>query len=445
MQRILSFVLASGTFLLLGACGSDDAGLSDETHEDIDHAVEIVATIGKAAISLQAHGQDADGPISIEPIEESAGMEGQVAAFRLLPAGARFERPVTVSVTAPGEPLPSLRGLHFSDEAAVELLEFLPTSYDAEASATTYETQVSHFSEIYVGEWGDRVEMRIMRPLPEEQYLVGESFTLKVRVLPDDIPSRDYPVRDDGTQVRTAPTRGVPMKLAVGWHTSGESRQYDFIDAASFLLNAPDEFGPSPLTPKRLDPPTGDVSAGEILDFEQQFTCERAGRFYVWFQGSINQRGTLTEFSGAEVIGSREQVFVASSSVGITGECVPAGDESTATPTRTEPETATAIAQGGPVPTVVLPIEPRIPTPVVPGQDLEGFILVYAYDGAWYDASTLVVTPAHEPFCSYEHLHGGPIESILSGPSGQTTTIEEMYGECGYGPTDALYWIEDPR
>ncbi|MCA9850642.1 MAG: hypothetical protein KC461_08350, partial [Dehalococcoidia bacterium] len=74
-----------------------------------------------------------------------------------------------------------------------------------------------------------------------------------------------------------------------------------------------------------------------------------------------------------------------------------------------------------------------------------GHILVYAYEGTWYDGSAMVVTPAHEPFCTYEHLHGVTTASILPGPDGNPIFISEMYGECGYGPSSALFWIEDPR
>ena len=35
------------------------------------------------------------------------------------------------------------------------------------------------------------------------------------------------------------------------------------------------------------------------------------------------------------------------------------------------------------------------------------------------------------------------IEAISAGAAPQT--ISEMYGECGYGPTSALFWITDPR
>lgn len=82
--------------------------------------------------------------------------------------------------------------------------------------------------------------------------------------------------------------------------------------------------------------------------------------------------------------------------------------------------------------------------PAGSGGDLPGLIRVYAYAGVFYYAETLVSTPPHEPFCSYQHLHGGP---ILAVPVAGVTAppLSEMYGECGFGPTNALFWIPEPE
>jgi hypothetical protein len=91
-----------------------------------------------------------------------------------------------------------------------------------------------------------------------------------------------------------------------------------------------------------------------------------------------------------------------------------------------------------------LKFAPSAQVAVGAGGDLPGLIRVYAYAGVFYYAETLVSTPPHEPFCSYQHLHGGP---ILAVPVAGVTAppLSEMYGECGFGPTNALFWIPEPE
>ncbi len=455
--------LLAGVLVLCVACGSGDAGTGDRTPDSAEDLV--VADIGGVTVSLDAGGQDAGEPIAIEAIAieaiegETAPSEGgePVAAFRLLPDGATFAEPVRLTIELSGRPQGPLMGMHFSEGGdggdGIELLDLGDASYDADTDSTSYTIELTHFSEVHVRTYGEVLEARLLPPLPAETYQVGESFVVRARVAPDEIPGWDY--RRSGTrqQVHVAAVNGAPLGVTTHWRSTGGVRGIDFADIASleFVFKSSD-YDPTPLAPEQTQTVFREAQPGSTLDFEQRFTCEREGRFFVFFHGRSSQAAIATVFEGGTVVERVEDDVTSRVTLGITGVC---GAESSASPTTVaDPRTATPTATPTPrvlapvapgAPAVRLPFEPADPTPVVPGKLLEGFILVYAYDGVWYDGSAMVFTPAHEPFCSYEHLHGGTTASILPGPDGKPIFISEMHGECGYGPSNALFWIKDPR
>lgn len=458
MRRTLTCLLAAGVLSLLAACGT--------SAEDPDTEL-ITATIptadGEIAVTLDAHGQQTDTPITIEAITPAQGdqpSEDFVAAFRLLPAGATFDVPIALRITLVGAPEPALAGLHTSGDAPAELIEFLPLTYDASTGRTTYEGTVTHFSEVALQSWGEEVETRILPDIPGDTYLVGDSFTMRVRTIPRSLPSRDGSL-NEGRQVRVTSAPG-PLNFTASWASAGSPIGIDFNDVVTFkFITREEEFHGSPLTPTTIDarPREQQVTDGQALTFEQEFTCVSPGRFFVWFRGNLKQPGELTTFAGADVVHRATTQRWAYARVAITGECVaPAGTATpapgaalpttgVASPTAGVAPTGTALTTGpGAIPTVVLPPEIGIATPASgPGTgELPGFIRVYAYAGVFYYADSLVVTPAHEPFCSYEHLHGGPIPAVER--DGLTLPpIAEMYGECGFGPTTALFWFPEPE
>ncbi len=440
--------------LALAACGSDDA--ESEDLEPDDPPDLITATANGVAIALNPHGQILDAPITIEEITLEEGTqlsEDFVAAFRLLPAGATFDTPVTLSLTLAGVPEAALTGFHFSEGAPTELMEFLPVAYDPAADETTYEAHVSHFSELQIEHYGQQVETRILPDIPGDRYLVRDSFVMRVRVVARSLPSFDRGLYK-GTDVRVVSNRPPALTLDAHWRTSGAPLGIDFSDAVSLTyLTRGDEFAGSPLTPVEAEgvPKTQLVSDGQTVDFEQEFTCVSPGRFYVWFRGHQTEPGVATEYRGTTVVATEAVTRYGYANTVITGECVVPEASATSAPGTSlaipTPVTGTATpgtSAGEVIPTVVLPPEPGIPTPVTGTGTLEGFIKVYAYGGVWYYADALAVTEAHEPHCSYVHLHGGPITAVpIDGLT--LPPLAEMYGECGFGPTNALYWIRPPN
>ncbi len=120
----------------------------------------------------------------------------------------------------------------------------------------------------------------------------------------------------------------------------------------------------------------------------------------------------------------------------------PTAAVATATPTAsaTEVSAATPFDFGTPTPPASAFGTPAAyDTAPGPGQ-----VLVFQLDYVDFLADGLTTIPAHEPFCSYEHVHGTEITSLLPGPDGEYLKRTEHLGECGYGPPN-FFLIDDPR
>ncbi|MCA9850829.1 MAG: hypothetical protein KC461_09350 [Dehalococcoidia bacterium] len=107
--------------------------------------------------------------------------------------------------------------------------------------------------------------------------------------------------------------------------------------------------------------------------------------------------------------------------------------------TATEVSAATPIDFGTPSPTPVNGVPAAFDSTPGPGQ-----LLVFRLDGVDFFPKGLGTVAAHEPFCSYEHVHGPEITSVLPGPDGEYIKRTEHMGECGYGPPN-FFLIDDPR
>ncbi|PKN79083.1 MAG: hypothetical protein CVU47_11230 [Chloroflexi bacterium HGW-Chloroflexi-9] len=75
---------------------------------------------------------------------------------------------------------------------------------------------------------------------------------------------------------------------------------------------------------------------------------------------------------------------------------------------------------------------------------VRGQVIVFVLDGVPFAIDGLQVVEAHQPFCAYTHVHGGPIRSIVPASDGRHVDRAEHLGECGYGPPDFRI-IRDPR
>lgn len=69
---------------------------------------------------------------------------------------------------------------------------------------------------------------------------------------------------------------------------------------------------------------------------------------------------------------------------------------------------------------------------------------MFLLDGVYFLTDGLEVVESHVPFCSYEHVHGPPIESLLPASDGRPLEAIEHLGACGFGPPN-FYLIVDPR
>jgi hypothetical protein len=445
---------------LLAACGG--GGTSE------DDAL-ATTTVGEARLALRATGELPDGvsadDIAIRAVEFDAYSSGDtqpIAAFELVPDGAMFEDPLELKIELPGAAVGPLFAMHVSSDGATEPLLFEPAIYDSRSDTSTYTAEITHFSRLFVSGRAPGLESAVLLPeVPRDRYEVGESFTVRASIRRID-DSWDYASRDPSKKSEHfSAIAGTPWSIDYTWYARGRGTDLEFnfgTLTGSFWEEDVPSTEPAPVSPDTVSRKKMNLEAGVTAHtVEQTFTCVRAGPYNIDMSSTSFRPFRIQAIQNGEIVGERQASYGALGFVEVTGRCV-ATDGATATPTATQTGVPTPTVSGTPesttqaptapggsvIPPVVLPSAPRVPTPVVPGQDLDGFIKVYAADGVWYDGSSLVVTPAHEPFCSYEHLHGGPIQSIEP-VGGQLATITEQFGECGYGPSFALYWIRDPR
>ena len=122
--------------------------------------------------------------------------------------------------------------------------------------------------------------------------------------------------------------------------------------------------------------------------------------------------------------------------------CVAAGIASPSPTTGIASPSPTSVADPDEPPLVEIPdgstnAIPHDPRSSIPPEK----IMVFYLKGVFYEATGLVNVEAHEPFCSYLHVHGGPIAPVL--PAGGAPASEHL-GECGFGPPN-FYLIDIPN
>ena len=461
----LGAVVASA---MVAGCGSDAGGGDGE--ESPPEAL-VASAVGDAQVSLWGdlpESVSADDLTITEldfPALASSSNVEPLAAFELGPDGATFDEPLLLAVEVAGRIPGPVWAQHVSSSGASEAIPLDLARYDSEADRSTYVAEISHFSTLFVSSVpeADRLRARLLPELPREQYAVGESFTVRISVPRGGRESLDWvrrpSIAGDASAEHASSIEGADWYIQSSWYVQGRDLQPQF-DLRLLPLSMVDPDGPRtappPLDPTDIEGKRVDVDGEQsAITLEQTFTCREAGPFHISFWSLAYRPFRMREIhADGSIVDAGERFFGRPDSLDVSGECVASDGAGTAgssaTPTAvaaTETATATprVITGGEGVPDIALPAAPLEPTPFTPGEILDGHILVYAYEGTWYDGSAMVVTPAHEPFCTYEHLHGVTTASILPGPDGNPIFISEMYGECGYGPSSALFWIEDPR
>ena len=455
------------TAAIAAGCGSDAA---DGDGAEADPEALVASSIGDVDVSLWGNlpeGVSADdltiAELDTPPLQATANAEPLVA-FELGPDGATFDEPLMLALELPGRVLGPVWAQHVSSSGASEALALDLARYDSDTDRSTYVGEITHFSGLFVSSvpQGDRLRARLLPELPRERHAVGESFTVRISVPRGERVSLDWVRRP--TEADSAPSEhassigGADWYVQTSWYVQGRDLQTQF-DLRLLPFSAVDTDGPrtapAPLDPGRVESRRVNVDGEQsAITFEQTFTCREAGPFHISFWSVSYRPFHMREIhADGSIVDAGDKFFGRSDAIDVSGECVASEGESgtggatstAAVAAETPMPTPRVITGGEGVPDIVLPAEPLVPTPVVPGQVLDGFILVYAHEGVWYDGSAMATTPAHAPFCTYEHLHGGTTASILPGPDGNPMFISEMYGECGYGPFSALFWIEDPR
>ena len=451
--------------LLLAGCGS-----SGNPEDDADTASQLVsAAIGDGLVSVLYDGalpaNVSVDDFAVTPIEPllPEGADAGVASFALSPSGVTFDSPVTISIEFPGPVLERVLALHIGDDGDSELLPVTLAAYDSEREIGIYQFDVDHFSEIHTfAKSKPGQETRFLPPLPRSTYQVGETFTVQAEI-------RRRELSEDITWAN-----GDSMHLVevpdTAWSTKHEWQAVGLTAAGALDFSGVwrEQHGSEPPPRNQLQIVLGrghhDPTTFRV-EVEQQFTCTEVGPWVINFYSTAvlrahyqrTYKGTLLDGDMDEDIHAR--VFAL-------GECVAAttptatpttdgagGGAASATTAATETATTTATpaatSTGEVLPTAIVPADATGITPatgLVPGPlpvTPPGYIYAYAHDGTWYDTTFLIVMDAHPPNCGYPHLHGGPIPSILP-VNGDFLVLDEFMGDCGFGPTSAIYLIPDP-
>jgi hypothetical protein len=286
------------------------------------------------------------------------------------------------------------------------------------------------------------IDVDITAP-PGEDFALGSYFTVSA-VVHRPRSEREYPETSiafsDGTSGRFA------MRLASApgpW----ASRTWWVVNDGSgggieslIRMTSP---SPMAVAPVETDARSAAHAAGATVTprLSQEFRCERTGPFRILFYARIEQPGTQTLIGGGKNLRYPVTLVAGEESVAMTGRCVQGTATPTPTPTGSPSPTSTpsvaegswdAILEGGeavsdPLRTIV-----------------RGQVIVFVLDGVPFAIDGLQVVEAHQPFCAYTHVHGGPIRSIVPASDGRYVDRAEHLGECGYGPPDFRI-IRDPR
>ncbi len=493
LVRLRPFALLLSLSLSLAAiaCGGDDDSASGFVASIPVTSGDTTATldIPEGALPSDISPDDITvTPLEItETIEDSEHLE-PLAAYRFEPAGAEFEIPLRLSIDTVAQQEQNLIARLGSGDGSSELLQPVALSINLATNRVTAVYSIEHFSEILfmLSKDGAQPHIAILPPPPEETYLVGESFTVRARLHSGYANWTVVSRNDDGLTIREdrRTLREKPWHADVVWSTSAPTTNNIadvFVDAlnSAFWGAGDDDLdlrNDPPLEPRLVESSVDGSTTLTAQFIEQTFTCKSVGFFTIWVFAKVQATAELKVSAEgySDSISEYTQKMHTVFPPRIVGQCIapavtetPTPDpttELTETPTpdpTTDPtseptddptseptEGPTASPSPSPSPTAT-----GGPTSAPPSDGLEaslgdtapeGSVLVFLLDGIFFDPAGLSVVEAHEPFCSYEHVHGGLIQSIIPGSSGNYVTRTEHLGECGFGPP-AFYVIPDPR
>jgi hypothetical protein len=278
---------------------SPTASATAAAEESNSEPVMIVAEAGDVAARLDIPagalpaGVDAS-QISVRPFDPAArGLdagEGQiVAAFDLQPDGLAFSEPVLLTYDIPFEGGGLYMVMLAGSSGDLEVLEIADAIIDASGTRLTITVPVSHFSRTWVLSFTD-VQVDLLSEFTGE-YLVGESFTVRMRVFrPRVSEDRSGPVYTGEGVVHIGDRREPTVwSIVYGWR-SGPPRPLDLLGEAFFA--DPPEWQEGPLEPDVV-PGGGDLLTIKLepersfVDVSQAFTCEEAGPFILDVSGSL--------------------------------------------------------------------------------------------------------------------------------------------------------------
>ncbi|MDA1239973.1 MAG: hypothetical protein O2798_03920 [Chloroflexi bacterium] len=447
-QRLLPGVLAALLGLALVACGGDvadeEAGEPPLAEPRLTLALEgVVLPEGVSADDVVVSTLTLDA----EEARKAEEGSGTVAAFRLEPAGLQFAAPVPVTIELPAAALTPGGGATFvlvltSDDGTSEILAVDDAQWNLDIGAIQLTTSVPHFSELLVVFVYTRIIADIT-PAPGDDFAVGSRFTVSAVVHRPraEREQLDTLIRfKNGTsgrfQTRTA-SRPGPWSSATFWRVDDGSR--DGVDA--HLRNrSPSVESLAPVETRQTERAHA-ADATTTPTLSQEFLCERAGPFRIVLYARIDQPGTQTLL----VAGSNKEYQVTVSAneafTTMTGRCVLGTSTPTPTPTGSPTQTPTPVTGTDPWEAILEGGE-AVPSPL--STIVRGQTIVFMLDGVPFATDGLSVIDAHEPYCSYRHVYGGPIRSIIPRPDGTYVEASEHLAECGYGPPNFMI-IPDPR
>ncbi len=252
---------------VLVACGSGDAespaagggdGAGGATRDD---PVEpIVATSGDIVFAVSIPDSALPEGVSRDDISIRATDPG---TFELLPDGLQFVEPVTVSVQLPLADGEAVFAVLLSSDGSVEGLDLTIEPRENIADGTSVTFELEHFSFVLISSApSSGIELSVVPPGPEDQYLLGESFTIVMR-----IDKKPWEEEFSGLRLRLSSIQGSEWSVSHRWLPR--------IDA----LEPGDSVGE-----------TTAIAGGQGAWIKAQtFTCVRPGEYRLDFLANVDQ------------------------------------------------------------------------------------------------------------------------------------------------------------
>ena len=481
---LLALSLLVGSLIVAG-CGDSEGDAGGEGGD----AATVVRTVrsGELELILEIPTDGLGGgltaqDITVTPIEvdpETVEDGEPVAAFRLEPDGAVFDEPIRAIVHLPDLET-EVRVVLSAEEPGGELepdgelLEVVGTRLDLEQGGVAMAFEIPHFSKaevVFLDKGSEPTRVTIL-DRPRSEYAVGESFDVRVRVDSGYSNWTEISFKPDWIRrERRSTLRDQPWTGEVTWRT-GAPDDTNIVEALHDLLSwSDDESRPRndpPLTPERTKTPLTGPDGFTGVFATQTFTCVKPGDWTIDIHAAVKSpaQNVITE-TGYDRAGvypyERKSGAWPEGPDGnydrLVGRCV-ALETPTPDPTSTSTVEPSVTPTSEPTPSgtpegSATPGEDDGPPPVSTpppgavaaelGDDVPaGKVLVFLLDGVFFDPTGLSTIDAHVPFCSYRHVHGGPIKSLAPQSDGSTLERSEHLGECGFGPPN-FYIVDDPR